>query len=100
MAFLFPGQGAQHPSMGVDLYASEPVFTAALDECARILRPIIGRDLLEVVFPGTGDPRAAAEELGQASIAQPATFALEYALARLWMSWGVQPSADDRAQPG
>ena len=92
VAFLFPGQGAQHPNMGIDLYASERVFTAALDECARILRPIIGRDLLEVVFPGVEDPRAAAEELGQASIAQPATFALEYALARLWMSWGVQPS--------
>ncbi len=92
VAFMFPGQGAQHPNMGVDLYASEPVFASALDECARILRPIIGRDLLEAVFPGTGDLRAAAEELGQASIAQPATFALEYALARLWMSWGVQPS--------
>ena len=63
-----------------------------MDECARILAPILGRDLLDVVFARTGDPQAAAEELGQATLAQPATFAIQYALARLWMSWGVQPS--------
>ena len=62
-----------------------------MDECAKILAPILGRDLLDVVFARTGDPQAA-EELGQATLAQPATFAIQYALARLWMSWGVQPS--------
>jgi non-ribosomal peptide synthase protein (TIGR01720 family) len=92
VAFLFPGQGAQHPGMGADLYRNEPAFAAAMDECARILRPILGRDLLELVYPEGDDPRAAADALGQAAIAQPATFAIEYALARLWMSWGIQPA--------
>ncbi|HEY8238496.1 MAG TPA: beta-ketoacyl synthase N-terminal-like domain-containing protein, partial [Candidatus Limnocylindrales bacterium] len=93
VAFMFPGQGAQHPGMGAGLYQSEPVFKAALDECARILAPILGRDLLEVIYPEADKVDAAAEELGDAALAQPATFAIQYALARLWMSWGVQPSA-------
>jgi non-ribosomal peptide synthase protein (TIGR01720 family) len=92
VAFMFPGQGAQFPGMGAGLYGDEPVFAAAVDECAGILAPVIGRDLREVMFPETIDRAAAAEDLGQASVAQPATFTIEYALARLWMSWGVQPS--------
>jgi acyl transferase domain-containing protein len=76
VAFLFPGQGAQHPGMGGDLYRSEPAFAAAMDECARILRPIIGRDLLEIIYPDGADPQAAAAALGQAAVAQPATFAI------------------------
>ncbi|HVG11012.1 MAG TPA: amino acid adenylation domain-containing protein [Thermoanaerobaculia bacterium] len=86
VAFLFPGQGSQSPGMGEGLHAEEPVFRETLDRCAELLRPELGRDLLELLA-------APAEELARTALAQPALFAVEYALARLWMSWGVQPQA-------
>ncbi|HEX2078088.1 MAG TPA: amino acid adenylation domain-containing protein [Longimicrobium sp.] len=92
VAFLFPGQGAQHVRMAAGVYAGEPVFRAALDRCAEILRPVLGFDLLDLLYPA-GDDGAAAERLGQTAVTQPALFAVEWALAQLWMSWGVRPDA-------
>jgi amino acid adenylation domain-containing protein len=87
VVFLFPGQGAQYPGMGQALHASEPVFRAALDEVSAVLQGELGFDLRERMFAtDTDDLRATA-------YLQPATFALEYALARLWMSLGVKPTA-------
>ncbi|HVR09334.1 MAG TPA: amino acid adenylation domain-containing protein, partial [Thermoanaerobaculia bacterium] len=62
VAFLFPGQGAQHPGMGRGLVRSEPVFRRELDGCAELLRPHLGLDLREVLYPGEG---AAGEAAGQ-----------------------------------
>ncbi|HEX5720804.1 MAG TPA: SDR family oxidoreductase, partial [Thermoanaerobaculia bacterium] len=76
VAFLFPGQGAQHDRMAAELYGRWPVFRQEMDRCASILK----MDL----FAG---------DVLQTEIAQPALFAVEYALARLWMDWGVQPEA-------
>jgi phthiocerol/phenolphthiocerol synthesis type-I polyketide synthase E len=92
VAFLFPGQGAQHVRMAAGVYATEPVFRDALDRCAEILRPEIGFDLREVLHPEDGDEEAAAR-LGQTAVTQPALFAVEWALAQTWMSWGVRPDA-------
>ncbi|HZF12188.1 MAG TPA: amino acid adenylation domain-containing protein, partial [Thermoanaerobaculia bacterium] len=92
--FLFPGQGAQHPGMAAELYATEPVFRAEVDCGAEILRPRLGLDLRQVLAPTNGgDPQAAAERLAQTALAQPALFVVEHALARLWMAWGIRPQA-------
>lgn len=93
VVFLFSGQGAQYSQMGRDLYAQAPVFRAALDECAALLRPHLGLDLRQVLYPAAGREVDSAEKLAQTAFTQPALFSIEYALARLWQSWGIEPQA-------
>jgi len=92
VVFMFPGQGAQYPDMGRGLYEAEPVFREAVDRCADLLAPLLGRDLRELLYP-IDDREAAAATLMSTISAQPAIFTIEYALAQLWLSWGVQPVA-------
>lgn len=93
VAFLFPGQGSQYPGMARDLYLREPVFRHQIDECARRLEAALGLDIRDLLFPAEGTLEQAAAQLAQTAITQPALFAVEYALAQLWMDWGVRPVA-------
>ncbi|MDZ8138071.1 MAG: SDR family NAD(P)-dependent oxidoreductase [Nostoc sp. DedQUE04] len=88
VAFIFSGQGSQYSGMGQTLYNQEPVFRNTLALCNKILEPILGKSLLDLIFQLPNS-----ELLEQTQITQPALFALEYALAKLWQSWGIQPSA-------
>lgn len=91
VVFMFPGQGAQYVNMGAGLYHTEPVFKAEVDSCAEMLCPHLGLDLRQVLFPQPDQMKLAEDLLIQTRITQPALFVIEYALARLWMSWGVKP---------
>jgi acyl transferase domain-containing protein/glutamate-1-semialdehyde aminotransferase len=93
VAFLFPGQGAQYVNMGRALYHSETIFRNEVDECSEVLRPLLGEDLRAILYPPEDGVVIAQERITQTSITQPALFVIEYALARLWMSWGVRPAA-------
>jgi acyl transferase domain-containing protein len=89
VAFLFTGQGAQYFGMGRELFETQPAFRRTLEQCDEILRPHLEHPLLSVIYPKDGVPAL----LDETAYTQPALFAIEYALAELWRSWGIQPDA-------
>jgi acyl transferase domain-containing protein/NADP-dependent 3-hydroxy acid dehydrogenase YdfG len=93
IVFMFAGGGAQYPGMGRDLYQHEPVYREAVDECLELVRPELDCDLRALLFPAEGEEDAAAAELERPSRALPALFTTQYAQARLWQSWDIQPAA-------
>ncbi len=108
VAFLFPGQGSQYPSMARGLYDAEPVFREWLDKLTALFSGELEIPLLEVIFgnqeSGIGNRDAqisnyqlpitnSQSPITQTQYTQPTLFAVEYALAQLLMSWGIQPAA-------
>lgn len=117
VAFLFSGLGSHYPNMAREIYQSEPVFRSIIDKCCDILKPMLGTDLREVLFPAAlageqpaehktagidmqkmlqrpeEEEDAATRLLNQTRYAHPAIFIIEYALARLLMKWGIKPQA-------
>ena len=91
IAFLFTGQGSQYVNMARQLYKTSPCFRKEIDRCAAILRPELDKPLLKIIYPLFSNNGR--DPLHQTAYTQPALFAIEYALARLWISWGVRPAA-------
>ena len=91
VVFLFPGQGAQYLNMGRTVYEREAVFRQAVDDCADYLIPHLGADIRHIIYPNVVDSDAE-QWLKNTRYTQPALFVTEYALARLWMSWGIAPT--------
>jgi acyl transferase domain-containing protein/thioesterase domain-containing protein len=93
VAFLFSGQGAQYSGMARELYETEPDFRATVDSCAEFLQRDLGLDLRTVLYPADDAEKDGRGLIDETRITQPALFTIEYALARLWMSWGIRPNA-------
>ncbi|BAY15291.1 beta-ketoacyl synthase [Anabaenopsis circularis NIES-21] len=93
IGFMFPGQGTQYADMAKEIYQTEPIFREQVDYCCELLKPLLELDLRNVIYPQAQQQETAALQLQQTYITQPVLFVIEYALAQLWMSWGVKPSA-------
>jgi acyl transferase domain-containing protein len=88
VVFLFTGQGSIYPQAGKELYTFSRIFKEEMDRCDAILNPLLDKSLKEILFDEENSPAL----LNQARYAQPALFALEYALARFWLALGVRPA--------
>ncbi|MCR9212907.1 MAG: SDR family NAD(P)-dependent oxidoreductase [Proteobacteria bacterium] len=93
VVFMFPGGGAQYPGAGAGLLESSETFKAAVDDCFSQMPDDAPADLRMMMFERALTDDAAREKLEMSGYAIPALFILEYAYARMWQGWGIEPSA-------
>jgi acyl transferase domain-containing protein/SAM-dependent methyltransferase/acyl carrier protein len=93
VVFMFPGQGTQKTGMGQLLYRTETVFKQQVDFCCDYLKPLLGLDLRQLMFPEQGDQQEAEQQLNKTQNTQPALFVFEYALVMQLMAWQIKPAA-------
>jgi acyl transferase domain-containing protein len=87
--FLFSGAGPQRIGMAAELYRTQPTFRRVLERCDEILRSTLKTPLLAALYPEDGGSAV----VDDAEYVAAGMFAIEYALAQLWRSWGVEPVA-------
>lgn len=93
VVFMFPGGGAQYAGMARGLYATEPVFQDWMDRGLDILQKRLDYDIRALWLPEPDRHTQAVERLKRPSVQLPLIMIVEHALAQLWMSWGVKPTA-------
>jgi acyl transferase domain-containing protein/acyl-CoA synthetase (AMP-forming)/AMP-acid ligase II/pimeloyl-ACP methyl ester carboxylesterase/acyl carrier protein len=91
IAWLFTGQGSQYVGMGYQLYQTQPVFRQALELCGEILQPYLDANLIDIIYPDR-EIKLNSNLLDETQYTQAAIFALEYALAQMWLAWGIKPN--------
>ncbi len=91
--FMFPGQGTQYINMGLDLYRGEEFFRREMDRCFGIVKPYIGFDIKDILYPSADNIEKAKEEINNVLVTPAVVFIIEYALAGLLMEWGIEPDA-------
>ena len=93
IVFMFSGQGSQYAGMTRGLYDTEPAFQAAFDEAVAAMQPHLNDNLQKIIYPSEIDQAKADDLINQTLFSQPAIFVVEYALAKLWQSWGIAADA-------
>jgi acyl transferase domain-containing protein/thioesterase domain-containing protein len=93
VVFMFPGGGAQYAGMARDLYDTEPEFRDWMDRGLAVLDRLLDYDIREVWLPAKGAEAAANDRLKRPSVQLPLIMIVEYALAKLYESWGIRPAA-------
>ena len=93
LAFMFAGGGAQHPGMGADLYAGEAVYRTAVDECISLLQPRLDWEIKRLLLAPDAERTGLMPEMERPSRSLPCLFITQYAMARLCLAWGLQPTA-------
>jgi len=93
IVFMFSGQGSQYVNMGKAIYQQEAVFRQHIDDCASYLYQALGLDLRDILYPTEANRTIAEQQLQQTEIARSAIFTINYAIAKLWIDWGITPKA-------
>jgi amino acid adenylation domain-containing protein len=88
IAFIFTGQGSQYIGMGRQLYDTQPIFKKTMNKCDEILKSYLNCSILSVIFKN----KESASLVDETAYTQPALFSIEYSLAEMWRSWGVEPN--------
>ncbi|MEM8531240.1 MAG: amino acid adenylation domain-containing protein [Chloroflexota bacterium] len=93
IVFLCSGQGAQYVQMAAGLYQEDTLFRHEMNRCADILITHLDQDIRSILYPDPDRMDDEAHQLNQTALAQPALFAIEYAMTQLWISWGIRPNS-------